>query len=184
MKIRGKLMATFSSIIVLFSLIIFTIVYYRVNNMANENFKETILANSNMGLTLIDTKYPGNWKLEGDKLYKGNNLINNNFDIVDSIKKDTGYLSTIFMKDTRVSTNVLSDNGERAIGTKASEEVIEKVLNEGKEYHGETMVQGKKAITYYSPIKNLNGEVIGMWFTGIEKTKIHSKIVSLMVSIF
>ncbi|MPM66621.1 Methyl-accepting chemotaxis protein 4 [bioreactor metagenome] len=88
------------------------------------------------------------------------------------------------MKDTRVSTNVLLDNGERAIGTKASKDVTEKVLNEGKEYHGEAVVVDKKVITYYCPIKNSNDEVIGMWFTGIEKTKVDSEIRTLMISIF
>lgn len=184
MKIKGRLVAVFSSIIVIFSLIIFAVVYSRVNKMVNENFNQTILANANMGITLIDTKYPGDWELKGDKLYKGNTLINDNFDVVDSIKKDTGYLSTIFMKDTRVSTNVVLNNGERAIATKASKDVIEKVLNEGKEYHGEAMVVDKKVLTYYSPIKNSNDEVIGMWFTGIEKTKIDSEIFALMISIF
>ncbi|MBE6069040.1 MAG: methyl-accepting chemotaxis protein [Clostridium lundense] len=184
MKIKGRLVTAFSSIIVIFSLIIFTVVYYRVNKMANENFKQTILANANMGITLIDTKYPGEWELKGEKLYKGDTLINENFDVVDSIKNDTGYLSTIFMKDTRVSTNVLLDNGERAIGTKASKDVTEKVLNEGKEYHGEATVVDKKVITHYAPIKNSNDEVIGMWFTGIEKTKVDSEIFALMINIF
>ncbi len=38
----------------------------------------------------LTVKYPGNWTIQDGKLYKGNLLMNENFDIVDQIGQDTG----------------------------------------------------------------------------------------------
>lgn len=45
--------------------------------------------------------------------------------------KDTG-TATIFQGDLRISTNVLDEDGNRAIGTRLSQEVKERVLGEGR----------------------------------------------------
>ncbi|OCL27732.1 hypothetical protein U472_04050 [Orenia metallireducens] len=37
------------------------------------------------GYDIIEQKFPGDWRLEDDKLYKGEVLMNNNFAIVDYI---------------------------------------------------------------------------------------------------
>ncbi len=120
MKLRKKLVLSFSIILFLFSIIMFSTIYITVNNMANKSFLKNIKDNSNLGYSYLDSKYPGKWNIKGDKLYKGEELINNNFYVVDNIKEQTRSLVTIFMKDTRVSTNVISSDGKRAVGTKAS----------------------------------------------------------------
>lgn len=129
MKFRKKLILSFSIILFLFSVIMFSTVYATVNNMANKSFLINIKDNVNLGYSYLDSKYPGNWNTKDDKLYKGEELINNNFYIVDNIKEQTGSLATIFMKDIKISTNVISSDGKRAIENKASKEVLEKVLD-------------------------------------------------------
>lgn len=44
--------------------------------------------------------------------------------------------------------------GERAIGTQASSEVIEAVIKNGKSFYGEADVAGNKYQTAYIPIEN------------------------------
>ena len=41
--------------------------------------------------------------------------MNENYELVDAISKETGSLATIFMGDTRVATTVLKNDGSRAI---------------------------------------------------------------------
>ena len=53
----------------------------------------------------------GDWKVEGDKLYKGQNLMNNNNEFVDMIKQNTNNEVTIFLNDTRISTTIV-DGGK------------------------------------------------------------------------
>ncbi|MHB8033392.1 chemotaxis protein [Clostridium botulinum] len=176
MKLRKKLVLSFSIMLFLFSAIMFSTIYITVNNMANKSFLKNIKDNANLGYSYLDSKYPGKWNIKGDKLYKGEELINNNFYVVDNIKEETGSLVTIFMKDTRIATNVISNDGKRAVGTKASKEVLEKVLDKGEEFQGTAKVAGKDVLTYYKPIKDSNSKIIGMWFIGIEKETIKKEV--------
>lgn len=176
MKLRKKLVLSFSIILFLFSVIMFLTIYVTVNNMANKSFLKNIKDNANLGYSYLDSKYPGKWNIKGDKFYKGEELINNNFYVVDNIKKETGSLVTIFMKDTRIATNVISNDGKRAVGTKASKEVLEKVLDKGEEFQGTAKVAGKEVLTYYKPIKDSNSKIIDMWFIGIEKETIKKEV--------
>ena len=73
----------------------------------------------------------------GDKtvpgLFFGAKKINNNFDSVDDVKKSVQGTATVFVKSgdefVRVSTNVLKDDGTRAVGTQlARNKAYEKVI--------------------------------------------------------
>lgn len=121
------------------------------------------------GEALINHQYPGPWKVENGFLYKGEVKINNNNEIVDYISNLTGNTSTIFLGRTRVATTVKKENGERAVGTHASEEVVKKVLAEGREYLGEAEVVGQRYQTAYKPLFDQNGSIIGMFYVGISK---------------
>ena len=52
------------------------------------------------------------------KLLAGSYVINGNEELPDKIKNLFGGTATIFMGDTRVTTNVLKEDGSRAVGTK------------------------------------------------------------------
>jgi two-component system NtrC family sensor kinase len=46
-------------------------------------------------------------------------------------EKDIG-TATIFQDDVRISTNVYSEDGERAVGTRVAEDVYERVVLNGE----------------------------------------------------
>ncbi|GAW91084.1 cache domain-containing protein [Calderihabitans maritimus] len=121
------------------------------------------------GEAIIDLMYPGPWEVRDGVLYKGGVKINNNFIPVDFIANLTGDTVTIFLGDTRVSTTVRNKNGERAIGTKVSDIVATTVLKYGQEYLGEANVVGEYYQTAYKPIRNQQGNIIGMLYVGISK---------------
>ncbi len=81
---------------------------------------------SGVGLHLIDTIYPGDWSIIDDKLYKGDVVINDNIEIIDEITNGADILVTIFQGDTRITTNVSDANGQRQVGTQASQTVVQK----------------------------------------------------------
>lgn len=94
-------------------------------------------------------------------------MFNNDFTLVDRIKQLAGIdTATIFLGDLRVSTNVMAEEGERAIGTRLSEEVSQVVLEQGKEYVGPAFVVNEDYVTRYDPLKNQAGEVIGILYVG------------------
>ena len=107
----------------------------------------------------------------------GAKLLNRDYSIVDRIR-DTVYkggkyrgrdmgTATIFQWDLRISTNVKNPNGLRAIETRASEEVYDTVLENGKDWVGRAFVVNDWYIAAYNPIENIKGEVIGMLYVGI-----------------
>ena len=111
----------------------------------------------------------------------GGNLLNRNYDIVDTVKeivyqgvkykgKDIG-TATIFQDDLRISTNVRREDGSRAIGTRLSEEVYDRVLVEGLPWIDRAFVVNNWYIAAYEPIKNMKGKIIGVLYVGILEEK-------------
>jgi diguanylate cyclase (GGDEF)-like protein/PAS domain S-box-containing protein len=180
MKVNQKVILSFSIVFIVFSLAIFLIAYNRITGMVNENFRNYIEAKGELGYETMDQKYPGDWRILNGQMFKGDILINNNFKIADEMSKATGGLVTIFQHDIRITTTVTVKDGARAIGTRASGEVVEQVLKKGKVFLGDTLVVGNHVTTYYKPLTDPQGNVIGMWFVGIEKTRINQDINNIM----
>jgi two-component system NtrC family sensor kinase len=111
----------------------------------------------------------------------GGNLINRNFELVDEIRntvyQDARYKSksegtaTIFQGNLRISTNVMDQNGERAIGTQVSAEVHEQVLDKGERWVDRAFVVNTWYITAYEPIRNIAGDVIGILYVGLQEQR-------------
>jgi two-component system NtrC family sensor kinase len=94
-------------------------------------------------------------------------LLNNDFTLVDAIKESAKIdTATIFFGDLRVSTNVMTEAGERAVGTRLSEGVSQVVLQEGKEYVGTAFVVNEDYITRYEPVEDHEEKVIGILYVG------------------
>ena len=74
--------------------------------------------------------------------------------------------TTIFMGDLRISTNVLNNKGRRAIGTRVSNEVAEHVLKKGLSWTGRAWVVNAWYLSQYDPIKDPDGNIIGMLYLG------------------
>lgn len=105
------------------------------------------------------------------KLLAGSYVINGNYELPDRIKELFGGTATIFMGDTRVSTNVLKPDGSRAVNTKLVGAAYDAVIKEGKSYRGEAMILDIPYFTAYDPIKNSRGEIIGVLYVGVIKSE-------------
>jgi methyl-accepting chemotaxis protein len=149
-------------------------IYNQVHKQLDDNGKS--------GINLVNSMYPGDWRLDGDKLYKGDKLLNDSTEIVDSIGKAISIPVTIFAKDTRISTNI-TDNGKRILGTKSQVNVTDKVLSKGEEYIGSVKIKGLDYEAIYIPLKDSNGSVIGMFFVGEETKFIKEELASQMGTI-
>lgn len=111
----------------------------------------------------------------------GGDLINRNYRLVDKIKNtvykgevyeglDMG-TTTVFQRDLRISTNVMTSSGERAIGTRVSEEVYDRVLVEGKPWVGRAFVVNAWYVTAYEPMRDIDSNIIGMLYVGLLEKK-------------
>jgi two-component system NtrC family sensor kinase len=94
-------------------------------------------------------------------------LFNNDFTLVDRIKQAAGIDTvTIFFGDLRVSTNVMSGQGNRAVGTRVSQEVYDVVLKQARDYIGQAFVVNDWYITRYTPLRDHLGQVVGSLYVG------------------
>ncbi len=113
----------------------------------------------------------------GDKtvpaIYFGARKINNNYDVVDEIKKSTGATATVFVKDgdefVRVSTNVLTPEGKRGVGTQLARAKAYEAVSKGEQFCGQVDVLGTPFDACYNPIKDAGGKVIGVTYIGFKK---------------
>jgi methyl-accepting chemotaxis protein len=111
----------------------------------------------------------GDFHIVQGKLQIGQYIVNGNYELPDKIKGIFGGTATVFMGDTRVSTNVEQADGSRAIGTKLLGAAYDAVIKEGKPYRGEAIILNIPYFTAYDPIKNKQGEVIGVLYVGVKK---------------
>jgi hypothetical protein len=113
----------------------------------------------------------------GDKvvpaIYFGARKINNNYDVVDEIKKTTGASATVFVKEgddfIRVSTNVLTPEGKRGVGTPLARAKAYEAVSKGEPFCGQVDVLGTPFDACYHPIKDGGGKVIGLTYVGFKK---------------
>jgi len=111
----------------------------------------------------------------------GGVLLNRSESIVDTVR-DTVFkqeiykghnigTATIFFNDLRISTNVMTPDGKRAIGTRVSKEVKEYVLTKGKKWTDRAFVVSDWYITAYEPIEDIFGKRVGMLYVGVLEAK-------------
>jgi methyl-accepting chemotaxis protein len=101
-------------------------------------------------------------------------VVNGNFEIVDQVQAMVGGAATVFQvyNDSyaaRISTNVLDTNGQRAVGTRLTDNVYEVAVKKGETYYGRRDLFGKNYVTAYEPIKDQHGKIIGVLFVGTEE---------------
>lgn len=116
----------------------------------------------------------------------GGVLLNDNFTFVDTIRDlvyGKGSLPegsigtvTVFLDDVRITTNVPLRPGERALGTRVSDEVRTLVLDHGELWIARAFVVNDWYISSYEPIIDVNGERVGMLYAGFLETPFRNSL--------
>ncbi|MEM6941645.1 MAG: cache domain-containing protein [Pseudomonadota bacterium] len=110
----------------------------------------------------------------------GGRLLNRNLDFIDTMntlvyQDETGEISrigttTLFLDDVRISTNVRLFEGSRALGTRVSQAVWRKVMDDGETWLDRAFVVNDWYISGYVPLTDIAGNRIGMLYTGFLET--------------
>jgi len=123
--------------------------------------------------------YRADGKLAG--ILRAGIILNRNYNLVDQVQ-DTVFhaeqydnkplgTATIFQNDVRISTNVLREDGSRAIGSRVSAEVYDYVLQQGKTWVDRAWVVNAWYISAYAPIYDPEDRAIGMLYVGVQERK-------------
>jgi hypothetical protein len=121
-------------------------------------------------------KIDGTEEVAGKKvpaIFFGDRKINNNYDVVDAVRKAHNATATVFVKDgdefVRVSTNVLTPEGKRGVGTQLARNAAYESVSKGQQYCGPIDVLGTAFDACYNPIKDAGGKIIGVSYIGHKK---------------
>ncbi len=120
---------------------------------------------------------------QGDRLPVGDSRVPNlqfgetsqalQFDLVDRLTQLMGGTATLFSRSgddfVRISTNVKTADGQRAVGTKLDPDgnAIKAIL-EGKAFYGVVDILGNPYFTGYEPLKDRFSRVIGIAYVGYQ----------------
>ena len=129
-------------------------------------------------ISAYDALDSGDYHMEGDMLYKGEYCITAEEGVIDSFVIGSDTDVTIFYNDTRRATSLVDkQSGERIIGTTASDVVVDTVLKKGEDYStANILINNEKYYAYYKPLKNNDGQIIGMVFAGEPSADVDSVI--------
>ncbi len=144
--------------------------------------------NNSLGVARFQFYARGKPRLADGKMVLGDNyVVNGNFEIVDTVKNMVGGTATVFQVNgneaVRISTNVLQNDGTRAVGTKVSQPVYDASVTRGETYYGRAWVVNAWYLTAYEPIKDQSGKIIGLLYVGIPEEPFINHIKEQMKSI-
>ena len=187
LKLRGKLIC-----IILFPVLLLGVAVMQLSKVTISNVLEDKL-NTSLRATAVSVSSTLMHAGEGDfrindagELAKGEHSISTHMELVDSIKEASDVEVSVFYGDTRYMTTLKDETGNRIVGEKASQEVVDKVLKSGESYFSEsTELGGKAYLAYYMPLYNEGKSTpVGMVFTGISRTHVDEggKIISYNIS--
>jgi PAS domain S-box-containing protein len=105
----------------------------------------------------------GRIKRTTNGLSAGTTSLNNSTKIVNKVKDITGFGCTIFSGDVRISTTASAiGSDELAIGTRSNKTVAKQVYGLGETFKGVTETIGKEWLIIYEPLRDENGQLVGM----------------------
>ena len=123
-------------------------------------------------ISAMDLAYPGDYRLSGTEtgslaLFKGDTDITRSYQLTDTFRENTGLDIALFYQDTTILSTIYNENGQRMIGNGASQIVQRDVLRSGEEqFYKKTKIQDTEYFSYYCPLKNSDGTIVGMLFVG------------------
>ena len=95
--------------------------------------------------------------------------------LLDALSEQMGCEFTIFHGNERAYTTIQQD-GQRAVGTRLSDELSEIVLEQGQSYVGRASILGEDHLCSYVPTKDGDGKVDGLIFAGISMADVNRQV--------
>lgn len=134
------------------------------------------------GASWLRSRFSGDFSLhvghsvgEVPRLLDGALELNQNTSVVDDVKRQRGLVATIFARSGddfyRVTTSILKPDGGRAIGTRLDRShPAYRALIQARSYEGYALIFERRYYTYYEPIRDRSGQIVGVLFVGLDLT--------------
>lgn len=131
-----------------------------------------------------DNTYSGDWRVDNNgNIFKGDTNLSQKQDGIDKFTDDNDANITIFYGVDSKVTSLRDSNNKRMLSLKASDSVWEKVKT-GETYKADHIdIDGVDYTGVYLPLKNYNGNIVGMLFAGEPRTAITSFIIKKVIAL-
>ncbi|MDD3368042.1 MAG: diguanylate cyclase [Lachnospiraceae bacterium] len=184
-SLTGKLLCMTIVPLVVLTVLILLYAISRFSSAMFSEVEENLQNVAEFTLDTYDRMYPGAYSMKsGDHLtfYKGEKLLDGDYEILDQIKEETGTEITIFYQDTRILTTIEDENSTRFIGTGANFQIQKDVLDAGTShfYDGLT-VHDISYMVYYAPLYNEDQSIAGMIAVGKPTAAVMQKVYRMIL---
>lgn len=148
-------------------------------SIANNEIRHELESVSLSIFEFFNEAHPGEFEVSEDHLKKGGSELDCFYETIGIIKGQTGIDITLFYGSTRYITTVSHEDGVSVVGTKAAEDVVERVLVHGEKYFSDNIsVDGIPYFGSYFPIADENDKIVGMIFAGRERSGIMKSVLN------
>lgn len=186
MKINKTKLIAYSGMVALLASMIVGLLGYsnstkNINDIKNQLLMKYVKTNINLKMQYINNNYGSLTQGEETLLDSDGNSIAGRYGVIDTTLEDLGDKSTIFVKVNddfkRISTNIMFDKNERAVGTflGTDHNAYQTVMN-GELYIGDVEILGESYYAAYEPVKDKNNNVIGLLFVGTPTEELNEMI--------
>ena len=109
--------------------------------------------------------------------------------LIDRVGAISGETATVFVWDDaagdffRRSTNIIKDDGQRAVGTPLGREnPVHAAMLRNEVYRGEATILGRRYLTVYVPVQTPAGAPLGILYVGVSKASLNATVQGMLFS--
>lgn len=151
--------------IMLMGIIIALFTSSRYEKMLYEQMKPMLSMTASSVMAVYDELYEGDYVLKGDgqfSLYKGEQELTGDFEIIDRISAEAGVEITLFYKDARILTTLKDAEGERYVATGVNSVIYRAIERDPQIQYYNVEIDGVDYYACYVPMLHSDGTLVGM----------------------
>ncbi|MDE6688137.1 MAG: diguanylate cyclase [Lachnospiraceae bacterium] len=151
--------------IMLMGIVIALFASNRYEKMLYEQMKTMLSMTASSVMAVYDELYEGDYVLIGDgqfSLYKGEQELTGDFEIIDRLSAEAGVEITLFYKDARILTTLKDAEGERYVATGVNSVIYRAMERDLQIQYYNVEIDGVEYYACYVPMMHSDGNLIGM----------------------
>lgn len=169
MNIKKKILMIAIGPVLMLGIISIFFISTQVRKAVTSEIEEALKGTAAATLAAYDQNAGDYIQSTNGDIWKGSYNISKSESLVDKIKSNSGMDVTFFYGDERIMTSAKDANGDRVLGSRAGDKIVEKVLKGGEEYFSSAVsIEGELNYGYFMPVhqNNSDNQIIGMIFVG------------------
>ncbi len=183
-KLIQKLIFAAVAAIVVVATVLTVISGIEITDTYKDMLQEELLLSVEMLESEMNNVRDGDWSCVDGIIYKGEEDIMEEYEeIMDDLKSKTGVEYSLFYGKERMITTMYDASGKKAVGYSASDAVYQNVVASKQISYLIATPPGatQQYYSYYFPLANDDGTVVGMVYSGRESASVSRKVRTIII---